>query len=108
MSKDFSGVSTQRVYNTIAEATKETRGERKTYTAEEAAKFIQEHKTAGRKGIKMPRINLAFDPESYDYVKTMSQVRGETMTEFVNYILKQSIEENKEVYEKAKEFKKSI
>lgn len=108
MTKDFSGVSAQRVYNTIEEATKETKPERKTYSEEEAVKFMQECKTAGRKGVKMPRINLAFTPDNYEYIKTMAQVRGESLTEFVNYILRQSMTDNMEVYEKAREFKQSL
>lgn len=120
--KDFSGVNTERVYGTIAEATAEpeetvealtqeeqsARKERKTYTAEEAAEAMQNLKTAGRKGVKLPRINLAFSPDLYDYVRTMARARGETLTEFVNHILRQSMEENQDIYRKAIEFRNSL
>ena len=115
--KDFSSVKTDRMYKTIAEATAEaqevqetakTRKERKTYTAEEEQEFLDSLKTAGRKGVKLPRINMAFTPERYDYIKTMSMVRGQTMTEFINHIIQNSLDENREVYEKALEFRKSF
>lgn len=122
--KDFSGVNTGRVYNAIAEATaaqeytgiskpQETqeapaRKPRKTYTEEEAAVFLRSLKTNGRKGVKLPRINLAFAPDLYEYIQIMSRVRGESMTQFVNLALRQHMEQHKYVYEKAIEFKNSL
>lgn len=81
---------------------------RKTYTDEEAAAFIADGKTSGRKGLNMPRINMAFTPEVYDYIKTMARVRGESMTDFVNTVLRQSLEENGDLYRKAVEFRNSL
>ena len=114
--KDFSKVNVNRVYDTIADATAEEtptaatepRKERKTYTAEEKKEFLDTLKTAGHKGCKLPRINLAFSPEVYDYVRTMSKVSGVTLTEFVNKILQQSLEDNRAVYEKAVDFRNSL
>lgn len=122
--KDFSQINTGRVYNTIAEATAEpeqeaveviqTQGtrkkykERKTYTEQEAAELMQELKTSGRKGLKLPRINLAFAPDIYNYIQIMSRVRGESMTDFVNVALRQHMEEHHDLYEKAIEFRNSL
>lgn len=122
--KDFSQVPTGRVYSTIADATAEPenaaqevqetqekprkRKARRTYTEEEAAEILKTLRTSGRKGIKLPRINLAFTPENYDYIQTMSRVRGENMTDFVNLIIAQHKEENTAIYEKAIEFKNSL
>lgn len=111
--KDFSSVNTGRVYGTIAEATAEpeaqeaqqTRKERKTYTEQEQQQFRAEGKTKGRKGCKAIRINMAFTPEVHEYIKTMARVRGESITDFTNYIFTRSMEENAEVYQRAKEFK---
>ena len=77
---------------------------RKTYTEEEAYKYMESRATAGRKGLKLPRINLAFTPELYKYIRVMSKIRGESMTEFVNAIVADSMKNNAETYEKAKEF----
>ena len=119
--KDFSQVSTGRVYGAIAEATaepeqgaaaaQETAQERKprrTYTEQEAAEIMQTLQTSGRKGVKLPRINLAFTPELHDYILTMSRARGENLTQFVNHVLKQHMEEHRDIYEKAIEFRNSL
>lgn len=122
--KDFSQLNTGRVYNAIAEATAEPEQEaqdtqeidevkterkpRRTYTEQEAFEIMQAMKTSGRKGLKLPRINLAFVPTVYNYVQIMSRVRGETMTEFVNLALQQHMEEHRDLYEKAIEFRNSL
>lgn len=121
--KDFSAVNTGRVYDTIAAATAEPehtqetaeaqetlagRKPRRTYNAQEAAEALQTLKTSGKKGLKLPRINLAFAPDTYEYVQIMSRVRGETMTEFVNLALRQHMEEHRDLYDKAIEFRNSL
>lgn len=119
--RDFSQVSTSRIYDTIAEATAEPEQEtqeiqeikkknkpRKEYTAQERLDFMQDMRTAGRKGVKLPRINLAFAPDVYEYIQIMSRVRGESMTDFVNIALRQHIEEHRDLYDKAIEFRNSL
>jgi hypothetical protein len=120
--KDFSSVNTGRVYGTIAEATAEpeqqemqeaqeeqrTRKPRKTYTEQEQQEFMAAGATKGRKGCKAIRINMAFTPDVHDYIKTMARVRGESITDFTNYIFGRSMEENREIYERAKAFKESF
>lgn len=110
--KDFS-----RVADTIAQATQEAPDTqekpkkskaRKTYTAQEAAEFSNSLKTAGRKGVKLPRVNLAFTPEIYDYVKTMSKASGMTYTEFINKILQNHKEQHSETYQKAVDIRNSL
>ena len=117
---DFSNINTDRVYKQIAEATAEPvpaendpqelpqRRKRKVYTEEEAAAIMQTMKTAGYKGVNLPRINIAFAPDVYNYVTIMAQVRGQTTTQFVNHILRLSMEENKELYNRAIEFRNSL
>ena len=122
--KDFSQINTGRVYNTIAEATAEpeqeaaevleTQGkrkkykDRKTYSEQEAVELMNELRTSGRKGLKLPRINLAFAPDIYNYVQIMSRVRGESMTDFVNIALRQHMTEHRDLYDKAIEFRNSL
>ena len=122
--KDFTQVNKGRVYNTIAAATEDTaaapediqeiieeqpkRKARKTYTEQEAAEILQTLHTAGRKGLKLPRINLAFAPEIHAYIVTMSRARGETLTDFVNKVLREHMEQHRDIYEKAIEFRNSL
>ena len=121
--KDFGQIGAGRVYSTIAEATAEpeqaqevleapaaqpARKERRTYTPEEIQAFKDELRTAGRKGAKLPRMNIAFAPEIYDYIQTMSRVRGETLTDFVNHVLRQSMDDYADIYKRAQEFRNSF
>lgn len=130
--KDFSKVNTNPVFDAIAaataeplpgqitiegagveaeqeaERTTEPRKARKGYTQTEKAQFMDTLQTAGRKGCKLPRINLAFSPQVYDYVRTMARVQGVTITEFCNKIMQQHMEENRAIYEKAIEFRDSL
>lgn len=81
---------------------------RKTYTAEETLEALENMRTSGRKGVKLPRINLAFTPANYEFIKTMAQVRGQSLTEFVNDMLEEIRIEHADIYEKAMEFRNSI
>lgn len=127
MAKDFTGVNTDRVYSTIQAATSDTlpelpeqiteeearallpkRKERKTYTEEESAELMRKFKTSGHKGVKLPRINMAFAPDTYAYITTMAQVRGQTMTAFLDHIVRKSMIDNADIYAKAIEFRNSL
>ena len=116
MAKDFKATKS-RIKNTIAEATAEQeepvvqdapteRKIRKTYSSQEAQVYMSQHDTSGRKGLKLPRINMAFSPDNYDYIQTMARVRGETLTTFVNRIIDESRAENNDLYQSAVEFRK--
>lgn len=106
--KDFSKVNTDRVYSAITEATaapdqgEATTKPRRTYNAEETLEMQEAGTTQGRKGCKAKRINMAFTPENYRYIFTMSRIRGESLTQFLNAVIRRSIADNQEVYEQAK------
>lgn len=99
--KDFTQVD-----SVIAQATVEQgkRKPRKEYTEQEAAEIAETMHTTGKKGVKLPRINLAFSPSNYRYIEIMSRVRGENLTEFVNKIIAEHREEHGDLYAKAQEF----
>lgn len=110
--KDFTKISTGSIYgDTITEATQEpktTRKPRKTYTEQQAQELMQDRDTKGRKGVHLPRLNLAMSPEMHDYVKTMSTISGLTYSEFVEKVLRQHKETHGETYKKAVEIRNSI
>lgn len=110
MAKNFSIIENEQgVYNTISEATAEGRKPRKgNYTEEEKAEAVKNHGTQGKKGMKMPRINMAFDGEVYDFVKTMAKMTGTSMTEFMNKCMKEYMDEHGEIYKKAVELRKEL
>jgi len=47
-----------------------------------------ERGTQGRKGYKMPRINMAFEPEVHSWIKKTARQKGVSMTDLVNNLIK--------------------
>lgn len=64
--------------------------------------------TQGRKGMKLDRMNMAFSPANYDYIRVMSAIRGQSMTQFVNDIIMEDRQKNGKVYRMAKELAQEI
>lgn len=91
-----------------AEEPKKQYKQRKTYTEAEAQEALESLQTSGKKGVKLPRINLAFTPANYEFIKVMAQVRGQNLTEFVNDILREARENHADIYEQAINFRKSL
>lgn len=122
MKKDFTAANTNRVFSTISEATAEPDTQmteqaqevqqahtaRKTYNEQEQQAMREAGTTQGRKGCKAIRINMAFTPDVHEYIKVMARVRGESVTDFTNYVFRQSMEKNEAVYKQAKAFKESF
>ena len=127
MTKDFTNITAGKVVqSTIAAATQDTQEihdtpatqeahktqrknkPRKTYTDQEAAAYAQARRTAGRKGMKLPRINLALTPEMYEYLRAMSKAAGMTYTEFIDKILRDHKAEHAAIYKKVMDIRKSL
>lgn len=51
--------------------------------------------TQGRKGCKMPRINMAFEPDLHEWIQRSARRNGITMTNFVNSILREKMDSEK-------------
>lgn len=100
MAKDFSNT-----FNDLIGINKEVQQTQDTHEVQEVP-TIQEaqatQQTQGRKGYKMQRINMAFTPDNIDFLRTISKVKGQTMTQFVNDILDKARAENKELIEQIK------
>lgn len=58
--------------------------------------------TQGKKGYKMQRINMAFTPDNIEFLRLVSKVKGQTMTQLVNAILDQEREKQKELLDQIK------
>ncbi len=107
MKKTFTDIDTGRIYQTIETATAK-KGQQGTASQEEAAERSERLQTQGRKGCKAVRINMAFTPANYDFIKTVSGVVGQTMTAYVNSIIAKYREEHADIYEKAADVKKML
>lgn len=84
------------------------RKQRKIYTDEEVEMFKAAYKTQGKAGLHIPRINVALEPELYDYVRTVSKAQGRTYSQFIAEILRQHYEGHRDLYARAKAFQTEI
>ena len=105
--KEFSNINTGRIAGTPSTLDRGTskKGQQATASPEEQAERAEALKTQGRKGCKATRINMAFTPENHDFIKTMAKIRGETMTEYTNYLIEQYRTEHGENYAKVLEIR---
>lgn len=103
--KDFSQIGRNAALDSQIEQAAEERtpGQQGTATIEEQKERIDAGRTMGRKGCKMPRINMAFTGSNYDFLKTMSRLKGVPLSTYVNNIITQYREEHPGLYEKALE-----
>lgn len=99
--KDFAGINTGRVFDSIEQATSD-KGQQGEASPQEAAERAAKLKTQGRKGCKAVRINMAFSPENHEFIRVMARISGRTMTEFANACIDQYRAEHPEIYSQAK------
>ena len=101
MGKNFTQAAeaTQPVYNSIIGAAQDQKapGEQTVLAAQEA------QATRGKKGVKMPRINMAFTPSNLGFIRVMAAIRGQTMTQFVNTLVERERTTRGEEYDRAKQ-----
>mgnify|MGYP003291627653 CR=1 FL=1 len=110
MSKDFSILDNEGgVYEAMKEATAKGRKPKKeNYTEEEKAEAKRNHTTQGKKGMSLWRINMAFDDDVADFIKTMAKMTGTNMTAFCNKCIREYMNEHIETYQKAVELRKEL
>lgn len=65
-------------------------------------------KTAGRKGLKLQRLTIAFAPEKYAYLKLMSSMTDMTYSEFINDALEAHKRQHEATYVEALQLKNKI
>lgn len=110
--KDFSTLNTDPVYNTLAQATAETQEVQETPKRGRPRRMYDEYNDTGEETSsrrdKLPRINMAFSVDNYEYIQTMARVSGMSLTDFVNNVVYSHRQQHKDLYEQAIEFKKNI
>lgn len=104
MGKSFkpAAEAAQPVYSTIIGAAQEVQ------EATPAQKALADLKTQGQKGAKLCRINMAFTADNMDYIRTMSKLKGQTMTQFVNILVAEEREKNGAAFDAAKAILESL
>ena len=97
MAKNFNEIRTDKaeVLGKL-EKGQSAKGRQTTASPKEKAEREAAGKTQGRKGCKATRINLAFNSDNYEFVRKFAAIRGENMTQFVNYVLEEYRKEHAE------------
>lgn len=106
----FSQVNTQpqyKVKETIEEATQDVkkRRPRREPSEEEKAELLQGLHTKGFKGVRLPRVNVGFTADNYEYITVMCNAAGMTATEFINKLIESHKEAHADTYQKAANFR---
>ena len=101
MAKDFTST-----FNSLIGVEKEDKKEVQQIQEAQEVHNLQEaqaaQQTQGKKGYKMQRINMAFTPDNIEFLRVVSKVKGQTMTQLVNTILDEAREANKDLIEQIK------
>lgn len=69
--------------------------------------LAEEHRTQGRKGCKMPRLNISLTPSGMDYVRVMAAISGKSVTRYISDLIDREAAANAAIYEQAKEIVKN-
>ena len=73
-----------------------------TQEVQQEQRTLSVHGTQGRKGQKLPRINMAFSTANLEYLQIISRIKGISATEYVNRMLDAEREAQSEIIEAAK------
>lgn len=98
MGKDFTKQAQASIYDAVM-----PQGVQPEDEAQAALEAQEAFKTQGNKGMKMPRINMAFTPSNLDFIRVMAGISGQSMTQYVNSVIEAERERNGERYQRAKD-----
>ena len=66
------------------------------------------HTTQGKKGQKLPRINMAFATTNLEYLQIISRIEGVSVTEYVNRLIEADKETRKDIVKEVKKLLEGI
>lgn len=64
--------------------------------------------TQGKLGMKADRINMAFSPANYEFLKVMAGIHKMSVTKYVNHLVEDERKRSADIYQKAKELMNSL
>jgi DNA-directed RNA polymerase subunit F len=67
----------------------------------------QVRRTQGKKGQKLPRINMALQTSNLEYLQLISRIEGKSITEYVNNLVEQDRQRNAARLEEARSILKA-
>ena len=109
MAKQFkdAAAAARPVYSTIIRSAQQEQDAHKEQDAQQEQPRTAEQDlkealaTRGHKGVKLPRINLAFRPSLLDYLRVMAAIQGVSITQYVNNLVAKDMETNADTYAQA-------
>lgn len=104
MSKDFSNTSTafsEALQGSIDSSATDKRAKVEASESEKRER-VASGNTQGKKGCKMPRVNMAFLPDNYQMLKMLSAATGKTITDINNQILTDYVNSHPGILERAR------
>ena len=105
--KDFKNLSAVNKFistQTDEDSTQETHDRHEKHEEQHMQNNNEEHDAHDKKvRKKLPRINMAFYGENYDYLTYISRLSGKNITEYVNSLVDKDREINQDKIDKAKE-----
>lgn len=95
--KNFTENAVTPFYQAVeAEVTQEAQG---TYDA---------RNTQGKAGKKADRMNMAFSPENYEFLRVMAGIHKMTITKYVNHVIEEERKRNTDLYIRARDLMKDL
>lgn len=64
--------------------------------------------TQGKAGMKAERINMAFSPANYEFMRVMAGIHKMTLTKYVNHLIEEERKRSADLYQKAKDLMENL
>ncbi len=84
MKKSFRDINPALQFISNAQEVQEVQDTQEVHDTQEVQ---QVQRTQGKKGQKLPRINMAFQPSNLEYLQIISRIAGVSITEYVNRLV---------------------
>ena len=75
---------------------------------QEAQDEYNARNTQGKAGMKAERINMAFSPANYEFLRTMAGLHRMTITKYVNHLIEEERKRSADIYQKAKDLMNNL
>lgn len=110
MPKNFrnAAASMKSVYSTVIGSAQDTQEVQEEQQLPSISELHSAPHTQGRKGEKLPRINMAFAPQNLEYLRVMAGLRGQSVTRYVNTLVEQDMIQNKTAYDAARKLARDV
>lgn len=79
-----------------------------TQEAQPAQDEYDARNTQGKAGMKAERINMAFSPANYEFMRVMAGIHKMTLTKYINHLIEEERKRSADLYQKAKDLMNNL